>query len=670
MLTDFKEQFIRAIEFCLRVDKHDGDLRALADWALSPSDEISAPGNPRLKVALVSGGATKIKSYVFESSRLPEIRGASSLLDRINLEDIPRLFAEPEPSGLGCEDCLIYANGGEVLGFAPKTKAAWLADKIEQLYAHETLVAQSVAVWQAFELNQIRNGLLADEDLSGSGIEKLLGYNPGDNRTFGSLIAPLALAKFRRREANTDPDRQFRQVAHFETVAFARRCSSCERRAATVNARVAEGEDRLLCEPCARKRIFGQLTKREDADRSWWETARFQWQPDSNGRGAESWATRLETWLVDQPELKEKYAVDDKGNRIPTIVTLKSVNDLGEIAQAADPQGFIGLIYADGNNIGQILENLTTPSRYAAFADSVFEATREAVFEALAVNLRPALVQREREGKALVHPFEILSIGGDDLLLIVPAQLALPIACDIARTVESRLLQADPMFEARDGKQDAAKYNWPDVQRCQGEASLKQCEVSLSAGVVLADAHTPVFYLEELANQLLTTAKRRAKWLKRERNYYGGTIDFLTLKSVTTISGTIDQFRDRALRKEDRRLYARPYTIAEADKLLDTIRLLKEASFPTNQLYRLRESLDSSRAQSVVDYRYFLSRDAEVRKVRQAIEEMWTPIPDRHLPHPWRAQLAAEEWETIWFDLVELLDFVTAEEKRNAAGQN
>jgi hypothetical protein len=38
------------------------------------------------------GGATKIKQYVFESAKLPEIRGASALLDRINQVAIPALF--------------------------------------------------------------------------------------------------------------------------------------------------------------------------------------------------------------------------------------------------------------------------------------------------------------------------------------------------------------------------------------------------------------------------------------------------------------------------------------------------------------------------------------------------------------------------------------------------
>lgn len=40
-------------------------------------------------IGLVYGGATKIKQYVFEAAKLHEIRGASALLDRINLEDVP-----------------------------------------------------------------------------------------------------------------------------------------------------------------------------------------------------------------------------------------------------------------------------------------------------------------------------------------------------------------------------------------------------------------------------------------------------------------------------------------------------------------------------------------------------------------------------------------------------
>jgi CRISPR-associated protein Cmr2 len=106
-------------------------------------------GNPQ--IALIMGGATKIKQYVFESAKLPEIRGASGLLDRVNLYDTPALFVK-RPTWLreleavstderekaeaeqlvkqvrewfqeryqveppDCEDCLVYASGGESTG--------------------------------------------------------------------------------------------------------------------------------------------------------------------------------------------------------------------------------------------------------------------------------------------------------------------------------------------------------------------------------------------------------------------------------------------------------------------------------------------------------------------------------------------------------------------------
>ena len=44
------------------------------------------------QIGLVYGGATKIKQYVFEDAKLPDIRGASALLDQINLIDLPAFF--------------------------------------------------------------------------------------------------------------------------------------------------------------------------------------------------------------------------------------------------------------------------------------------------------------------------------------------------------------------------------------------------------------------------------------------------------------------------------------------------------------------------------------------------------------------------------------------------
>ena len=60
------------------------------------------------KIGLVYGGATKIKQYVFETNKLQEIRGASALLDRINLCDL-KAFFDPNPSH-PARSCLLKEN--------------------------------------------------------------------------------------------------------------------------------------------------------------------------------------------------------------------------------------------------------------------------------------------------------------------------------------------------------------------------------------------------------------------------------------------------------------------------------------------------------------------------------------------------------------------------------
>ncbi|HKG22394.1 MAG TPA: hypothetical protein VKC34_10885, partial [Blastocatellia bacterium] len=133
------------------------------------------------KVALVYGGATKIKAYFLESARLPEVRGASTLLDQINLEDTPALFGGPQDSlpnperrkevrlkfkerakltrEIDAPECVIYANGGNILAFAPVSAASELAQEIENIYTRETLVANSSAVCEAFDLIELHYGL-------------------------------------------------------------------------------------------------------------------------------------------------------------------------------------------------------------------------------------------------------------------------------------------------------------------------------------------------------------------------------------------------------------------------------------------------------------------------------------------------------------------------------
>jgi len=147
------------------------------------------------QVGLVYGGVTKVKNYVFESADLQEIRGASALLDRINLVDLPAFFhAEDSERYPLCQQAsqyckqvrsrafklatspdkefllsnalipnlIVYATGGKILAFCPAAFTDQLANAIERRYTLETLTANSCAVGSSFRPLEIYLGLLKD----------------------------------------------------------------------------------------------------------------------------------------------------------------------------------------------------------------------------------------------------------------------------------------------------------------------------------------------------------------------------------------------------------------------------------------------------------------------------------------------------------------------------
>jgi CRISPR-associated protein Cmr2 len=655
-----------------------GRLLQLNDW-------LNCPG-----IALVMGGATKIKQYVFESAKLPEIRGASSLLDRINLQDICALFTEqsdekttPESEPLwqgvrqsfkndygipppNCEGCIIYANGGEILAFAPTKISSFIVDAIERRYTKETLVANSVAVQRRCSLLELRYGLRPldfwlDDLTSNESHGELLREYYGDlgkeesffaRKGFGEVAAWLALEKRRRREGNIVDERGRKPVPRFETTIYARRCHSCDIRNAVVERPL---EDELagewLCEPCARKRVFGQMSKQEsDKQTEWFRKAEFSWTP----LGTKVWANDFAEWLDKLEDEDPKYRDLKRayyGNADPSSIAPAS--DLDNIAKASKPEGYIGVIYADGNNMGSLLERLDTPAKYKEFAEEVYETIKDATFKAIANCLHPCNGQ---------HPFEILSIGGDDVFLIVPASAALSIAIEIAESVEADLSK-------RRNTQIIKPYQWQSTHRIAKPDNWQppeiQSRVSLSSGVVIAPHHTPIYSLHKLVDELLKSAKSKARRLRQQPGFYGATIDYVVLKSIGMIANNVEAFRENALHGDGTNWTAKPYTWQELRALIDTAKKLKKQNFPKTQLYRLRKQIEKGWLASSVDYLNFRLRlqKTQPEKLRGALDDMWVGTEQHSSVGGiglWMRR-DEKEWETIIGDLTEIYDFVREE---------
>ncbi|AFZ42899.1 CRISPR-associated protein, Crm2 family [Halothece sp. PCC 7418] len=644
-------------------------------------------------IGLIYGGATKIKGYVFSSPNLTEIRGASAILDRINLVDFPAFFNQNEEgsekdfyrarSWLGktenypqlldvlIPELIIYSTGGNILAFCPAAYVDDLANAIEKRYTTETLTANSCAVGDTFRLLELRFGLLQTppentlwlnwyqqyyhdpiiESYYGKVDEKTdLKQNFYNRKSFNELVGKLTSLFNQRRSGNrheTRPSRCYPPM--LETHPYLVRDSSDRASAMTQVTTLAS--EPYFSEPTARKYVTGQQAKRDNSNLEWYDKLGLDWQPGE----VESWVKKFETFL-ERSDYFQSYYQDCNPDEIT------EARNLEEIANASND--FISFIYADGNNMGRYIQKIRTPEAYQQFSNDIFEATEQSVYYALAQHLSPhqlgTLKKPESKYRAekWVHPFEIITIGGDDVLLIVPANKALEIAKTIGEKLEEILVKKGRYTIEPDPNSVSAHRYSPEA------ATPSQCELSMSIGVLTLGYKTPIYYAQNLANQLLKLAKKRAKDLKQHYHYYGGTVDILALKSVNMISSNIPDFRDNALQTQDqkRHLYATPYTLHELGGLIATIQAFQKAEFPRSQLYQIRSFLAQGKKISMLNYRYFavrLSEQNNQQLLRDKFEQPWCQAKTNNGNlAPWMFDSQQGIYETIWNDLIDFYPFV------------
>ncbi|MBD2491463.1 type III-B CRISPR-associated protein Cas10/Cmr2 [Aulosira sp. FACHB-615] len=666
------------------------------------------------RIGLVYGGATKIKQYVFEAAKLPDIRGASALLDRINLVDLPAFFSEGQRS-LSIEqwldtnfpnlrkalipELIIYSTGGSILVFCPAEFVNDLANAIEKRYTYETLTANSCAVGDTFKLLEFRFGLLQEKIEDTFWFDKY--ENNQDNliirayfdqaevndpferfqnrKNFNELVGKLANQFTQRRNGNklpkkepTDKERPSRCYPPiFETHPYVQRDES-DRRSAIMKVELPNSS--FLSEPLARKRLVGEIAK-VDSSHGWYNNANLEWQPFDIW--ISKWVKKFEDFL-DKDE-NQQLASRYYGNVHEEVEQARS---LREIASASKPSGFVAYIYADGNNMGgYIRQKIKTPQDYRLFSEDIFKATEKSVYKALAEYLHPyqytpdAKSSRTNKEPVWIHPFEIITIGGDDVLLVVPADKALEIAKTIGdefeeylgRTGRYSLEQTAPNLLAH-------RYN-------TGSIPPSKCLLSMSTGVLITAQDTPIYYADKLVSQLLKSAKKYAKDLKKKHKYYGGTVDFLVMKAVTMISSNIKEFREEGLIKNKDgesklKLYASPYTLYELGGLLETVKAFKKAEFPRSQLYQIRSLLERGKRTAILNYRYFrirLTNEVAKQELKDNFELAWCQPKDSSNHgnlSPWMslqesnsqdAKEAKMTYETIWRELVDLYPFIAEE---------
>lgn len=595
-----------------------------------------------------------------------------------------------------------------------------MAAAIEQAYARETLTANSVAVSDTFSLLELRFGVQPEafwlepftEAWQNDDLRPLLAsyyYGKKEDapekrflrrKKFGELVTRLATLANRRRESlSSDQHNPLRRnIAHDQLLPGQARCATSGIRPAVITAPTANLP--LLSEASALKLYIGQKVKHYGV-RDWFSET-FGWSP----KIPDDWERRFIDAQNDDKRLPEariqwrrQFSKTPYGQAIERLrrqgklrnqdYVVRSARDVGEIGQASSPDRYIGLIYADGNNVGRRVATLETPHDYWELSRQLEEATFRAVFTALSQHLRPVLVTNEEGEQRWTHPFEIITIGGDDLMLIVPGSAALDIALTIGLEFERAFPSRTP------GGMATLRSRYRPQLKSANEFTDHKPDIGLSAGVVIAPENTPIFFLRELAEELLKSAKRKAKPSTRQRcddkrsgliSNGSGAIDFMVMKSITMVTDNIAAFREQALgtsQSSPLRLTGRPFNWPELHGLLATARALRGVNFPRSQIYGLRSRLVDARERgtfvaSVMDYLYIRSsrlKRADSDTLKTAFDMAWCGADDVISQPPWLKRVQevhldlpnADECEryvieyaheTIWPDLTEIYDFV------------
>jgi CRISPR/Cas system-associated protein Cas10 (large subunit of type III CRISPR-Cas system) len=202
--------------------------------------------------------------------------------------------------------------------------------------------------------------------------------------------------------------------------------------------------------------------------------------------------------------------------------------------------------------MGKKFEELSTLREVKDFAKKIDEA----VYWAMCKVISDRLPVKEL-GKSWVFPFDILLIGGDDIVLVTPAAQAMPVAYALAELFY--------MLTNEEQRQD----------------SKEQAEThSLSVSVVLAPTNYPFSLMLNLVEDTLKFAKKDgSKVVEKEKSAYGKTrINFLVVSGNTSQSfSKVYKLLHQKDEKSQHSFYAtmRPYTLERLKFLLE---MLQEGS--------------------------------------------------------------------------------------------
>lgn len=466
---------------------------------------------------LVAVETIKIKDYIFSTNKLKLIRGASYLLDYLNQVEVPKILKEmkyKEENGKITDERVLYIGAGNAKFFADTKKMGEeIAQKIENIYAEMAPGSKIVTTIVDFEGD---TGKTIDKAAEKVAIAKSTGFK----------IQNIDLPFIEKCElCGTNP-------AEFTIDEIDK---NGERKDYALQGQLKnllkDEKNSKFCNECLQKLIYANEIK-EDRE-------------------------KIGFYSIFRNEFQEKFS---------------DYTQAKELEEYSDGKNFIGLVYSDGDGLGDFLKGMREKIQknddyqkfMGEFSRELDRITKESLMDTLE-ELKE--IFPEKNGKR--NYGEFLIVGGDDICAIFPSKVSLKVSQRFQEIFEERMIEFKNIQEK--------KYGITGLEN-----------ITSSSGVVIAKSKTPAHYLFDKGIELqkLAKKKRYSEFKNEKEKTKTGYIDFQVIGSEGCVD--LNRFRESVAG-----LYESPYSLEKFGEFSEFISELKNIKFPKTKIREIYDILQN-----------------------------------------------------------------------------
>lgn len=365
-----------------------------------------------------------------------------------------------------------------------------------------------------------------------------------------------------------------------------------------------------------------------------------------------------------------------------------------EIDDYSVGDSFIGVVYSDGDGLGDFLKNVkkvyTTEEEYLKFMRKfsvildrntkyvLKEVIKEMYEKGKFVKKKPILKDgkfvKDEKGENIEKSVigEFLIVGGDDVCAVFPADLAIEISYEFQKQFEEKMKKFTEIENQKNEKKNPEN-------------------ITSSCGVVIAKNKTPMFQLFEqgLKLQKSAKAKRYQENKNREGKVRTGYIDFQVIGNEGNVN--IKEYRKKWYNKFDKEdknkgklhVSRRPYSISGSEKnkeykdvsesikkLIDQVKKLKTKNFPNTKIryiYDLKKDDTKTDNEKIMESINILSKMST--EEIQVLNELWGIKDKMNLSFENKNEKFKEFFDNI-FDVLEIYDFIQKDKSSSEKEDN